>query len=228
MRTRVIGVFALMSLLLTALWLILLIVTLASAGTFETFEQQVDYLARQGALFYFTYLNATLLTIVVAMLFVGLYLVVRPIHPVWAAMGVVWVPVYALLNLFAYLSQVTIVPGLLAVRGVQDAAMVDVLLRQAVPQWSGSAVWALNNLGYAVLGIPSIIFGALLLYRPGALRWAGVLLALSGIASIVGFGGIIAASATASLGSIAGEVLFLVALIPLSIGFLRWPVVVET
>jgi uncharacterized membrane protein len=66
------------------------------------------------------------------------------------------------------------------------------------------------------LGIPSIIFGWLLFQHNQRLRLAGLLLMLSGIASILGVFGILAGSELLSNGSVIGGILFLVALIPLS------------
>jgi hypothetical protein len=90
-----------------------------------------------------------------------------------------------------------------------------------VQAWPGSAVNVLNNLGYAVLGVPSIIFGLLMSGESPSMRVAGILLALSGVASIVGLVGIVIQSAALGLGSIVGGVVFLAALVPLSVTWLR-------
>jgi hypothetical protein len=90
-----------------------------------------------------------------------------------------------------------------------------------VQAWPGSAVNVLNNLGYAVLGIPSIIFGLLLRRTGGPLRVAGTALALSGAASILGIVGIAAQITALELGSIVGGVFFLAALVPLSTAWRR-------
>jgi hypothetical protein len=42
----------------------------------------------------------------------GLYLQCRPAAREWSLIGLVFVPVYCLLNLIAYLSQIALVPGL--------------------------------------------------------------------------------------------------------------------
>jgi hypothetical protein len=57
--------------------------------------------------------------------------------------------------------------------------------------------------------------------RDASLRLAGISLALSGIASIIGMAGVMAQIAALGLGSIIGGVLFLAALIPLSVALLR-------
>jgi len=209
---RRIGIIASICLLVTLIWLALLIYQVATRGAVESFEQALAYASELDPLHYLIYTNATLITLSATMLFGGLYVACRAQDPTWSAMGLAFLPVYTVLNLFVYLSQIAILPRLAALRPASDF-----LLAQLVQAWSGSAVNFLNNLGYAVLGIPSIIFGLLLGRVDRSLRWAGLLLALSGAPSILGVVGIVAGSAALGLGSIAGGALFLVALVPLSV-----------
>jgi hypothetical protein len=214
--TRLLGAVGLTCLIVTLVWLALFVYTTAARGTVETFEEALASVAQLDALEVLTYVNATLVTLSATMLFAGLYVLCREEAPLWAAMAASFVPVYGVLNTFVYLSQVTIVPRLAALRPASD-----VLLGQMVQAWPGSAVNILNNLGYAALGIPSIIFGLLLPRIGASLRWGGVLLALSGVASIIGFVGVAAQSQALGLGSIVGGVLFLAALVPLTVSWLR-------
>jgi len=215
-RNALLGTIALICLIVTAVWVLLLIYLASTQGSPETAAQAVAYAANLDILFYLTYGNAAVITLSATTLFAGLYIVLRDDAPLWAAMGVAFLPVYSLLTLFSYVSQITLVPRLVALQPESD-----VLLAQMVQAWSGSAVNVLNNLGYAVLGIPSIVFGVLLATRDISLRLAGILLALSGIASLVGMGGIVVQNAVLSGGSVAGGLLFLAALIPLSVVLLR-------
>jgi hypothetical protein len=221
---RLLGILSLICLIVTAAWLALLIYTTVTRGAVESYAEALGHASALDLLDVLTYVNAALITLTATMLFAGLYVVVRPQAPLWAAIGVVFVPIYGLLNLFAYLSQLTIVPRLAAL-----GPTFEPLLAQMIQAWPGSAVNVINNLGYAVLGMPSIIFGVLL--RTGrrdsggrisnGLRWGGTLLALSGGASIVGIVGIAAQIPVLELGSIVGGVLFLAALVPLSAAWLR-------
>jgi hypothetical protein len=79
----------------------------------------------------------------------------------------------------------------------------------------------LNNLAYAILGIPSIVFGMALSRRGSSTRLPGVLLALNGVACIIGIASVVSGSGLLQQGSIIGGALFLLALIPLSLTFLR-------
>ena len=213
---RLLGTVALLCAITTAIWLVLLIVGVATQGPVETLEQALASVADLDLLHYLTYANAALITITATLLFAGLYVYCKPQEAVWAVMGLAFVPAYTVLNLFAYLSQITIVPRLVDLQPESS-----LLLAQLVQSWPGSAVNVLNNLGYAILGIPSLIFGWLLLQRQRAMRLPGGLLALSGTASLVAMVGIILQNAALSLGSIVSGVLFLLALIPLSITLLR-------
>jgi hypothetical protein len=213
---RLLGTVALLCAITTAIWLVLLIVGVATQGPVETLEQALASVADLDLLHYLTYANAALITITATLLFAGLHVYCKPQDAVWAVMGLAFVPAYTVLNLFAYLSQITIVPRLVDLQPESS-----LLLAQLVQSWPGSAVNVLNNLGYAILGIPSLIFGWLLFQRQRAMRLAGGLLALSGTASLVAMVGIILQNAALSLGSIVSGVLFLLALIPLSINLLR-------
>jgi hypothetical protein len=215
-RTRLLGALSLTCLIVTVIWLALFIYQTATQGSVETFEQALASVAQLDVLYYLTYANATLITISATMLFAGIDVLCKKDAPLWSAMAAAFIPIYGLLNLFAYVSQITIVPRLVELRPASDA-----LLAQMVQAWPGSAVNVANNLGYAVLGIPSIVYGILLARRATLLRAGGILLALSGVASIAGLIGIAAGSAALSTGSIASGALFLVALIPLSVAWLR-------
>lgn len=215
MKTRNLGIISSICLTVTVIWLGLFIYGVARTGPVKTQEQALNLVVAPDLLFTLTYVNATLVTLSATMLFAGLYVYLRSQAPLWTAMGIVFVPVYSLLNLLAYTSQITIVPRLVQLRPESD-----ILIVQMVQQWPGSAISVLNNLAYAVLGIPSIIFGWFLAQRQLE-RWAGILLALNGVACILGMVGIAAGSERLSLGSIVGGVLFLAALIPLSRSLLR-------
>jgi hypothetical protein len=79
----------------------------------------------------------------------------------------------------------------------------------------------INNMAYGVLGVPSFIYGVIML-RGSRLMWfSGVLLIMNGIAAIIGVLGTITGSQQLQLGTLVSGVLFLLALIPLTIAFYR-------
>lgn len=218
--SRLVAFLSLACLVLTTLWVALLIADIASAGPLDTFEQVVAHAARLHGLFYATYLNAALLTLAVLAFFAALHAWLRPTAPDWVVVGLVFVPIYGVLNLVAYLSQLTLVPALVVLRlEPQTNVAAEVLLRLTLQAWPGSFIAFFNGLAYAILGIPSILYGALLWRRGGLLGWGGLLLALNGAACILGVVGFLAGSALLSLGVMIGGVLFLAAMFPLARGF---------
>ena len=222
MRTRLFGVISLINLALTSVWLILLIIGIQRSGPVETFEQAIASVSRLDWLFYLTYINAAFITITAAMLFAGLYLYCKSASPGWSMVGLVFVPVYAILGLVSYLSQITVVPRVIALSQIsQYDAVSDILLGLVIQQWPGSIIAFLNTLAYAILAIPSIIFGILLLKGNKLSKFAGALLALNGIFCIIGLTGIILENSLLGMGSAIGGAIYLFALIPLSLMFLR-------
>jgi hypothetical protein len=201
------------------LWLTLFIAGMAISGPVETMSEAVESVVEPGALYTLTYLNAALVTLTATAFFGGLYLYCSPYAPVWSMAGLLFVPVYATLNLFAYLSQVTIVPML--VDRVVASGEGILLLAQLVQQWPGSLANIVNNTGYAVLAVPSIVYGVMLMNARPPMRLGGIMLGLSGLASLIGLAGIMAKSVTLGAGSVVSGGLFLLALIPLSWGFLQ-------
>lgn len=220
--SKLLAFLALACLALTALWIGLLVADMASAGPLEAFEQVVAHVSRQHGLFYATSLNAALLTLVVVAFYAGLHAWLKPVAPAWAAVGLVFVPIYGVLNLTVYLSQVTLVPSLLMLHlDPLYASATSVLLRMILQAWSGSVVAFFNGLAYGLLGIPSILCGALLWRRRRFLGWGGLLLALNGAACILGVIGSLVGNALLARGVMMGGILFLAAMFPLVLGFLK-------
>ncbi len=223
MKPKILGVMSLICLVGTVTWIVLMIAGMASAGPQDTFEQVLVYVSRLDTLFYLAYINAAfLVTIPAVLLMTGLYDYCKPILPTWARLGVVFVPIYGTMNLFAYLSQITLVPALVRLRQTSDyQAICDVLLRLTIQQWPESAVAFFNGLAYAVLGIPSIIFGIALVKHQHPQRIAGVLLALNGVACILGIIGWLVGSELLGNGALVGGMLYLLALPVMSWHFLK-------
>ncbi len=194
------------------------------AGALETFQQARDYALQGSILYTLSYANAALITIFASLLFACLYTYCRPISPELALMGLVFVPVYAALNLCVYLSQITLVPALLQISASAEyRPAADLLLMQLLQAYPFSWIAFMNNLAYALLGIPSILFGLIMLASQKLPRLAGLLLALNGIACILGVMGSLSGSRLLGSGSLLGGVLFLAALFPLASTLFDYP-----
>jgi hypothetical protein len=221
MKSRLAGSLSLLTLVLTVVWLVLLIADKAASGPLDTYKQVLTHVSQLNALFYITYLNGALITLAASLLFAVLYVYLKPYSAVLAMMGLVFVPVYAVINLAVYLSQISIVPALIILQKQPElTAGAAVFLHEMIQQWPASGAAFFNNLAFAVLGIPSILYGYLLTVRGGELKWGGLLLALNGAACILGAAGSLLGSRLLASGSLVGGVLFLAALIPMSAAFL--------
>ncbi len=222
MNTKVLGWLALITLLFSGLWLAMLIASLATAGPLDTFEQVLGYVSAGGPLYTLTYLNAALVTVAATAFFAALYRFVNRSTPLGSLVGLMFLPAYAVINLFVYLSQITIVPRLISTLTHPDRApAAALLLEQMVQAWTESGAAFFNNLAYGLLGIPSILFGMVLWRSSRTLRWGGLLLVLNGIACIVGVVGMLAGSRFLAGGSVVGGVLFIIALPLIAAGMLR-------
>jgi len=224
MKSRLLGIMSLITLILTAVWLVLLIIGVSSKGPVDTFEEAVAAVAEPDALFYLTYTNATLVTLSVVALFAALHTYFHASDPQASTIALAFAPIYGALNLLVYGSQIAVIPRLLVFqRMAVYEPTASLLIGQIVQGWSGSAIAALNSLAYAILAIPSLIFGALLLRQNRLMQVAGALLALNGVACIIGLGGSLLQNRLLEMGTLAGGVLFLLALIPLSLSAWRQP-----
>lgn len=210
---RSVSFFALLTLVLSILWLVFLISSMAAAGPLDTFERVLAHVANPGPLYWLSYYNAALITLSATALYAGLYRVARQAAPTSAVIGLVFVPAYCAMNLFAYLSQVTIVPSLLpALQDPASAPAARLLLAQLIQEWPSSGVAFFNGLAYALLGIPSILFGLVFATERGALRTGGILLVLNGAACIIGVLGSLLGIPALAQGTLIGGVLFILAL----------------
>lgn len=222
MKTRWLGWISFVTLLSVTLWLIFLIWDMATAGPLETFQQVLAHTLKGDWKFTFSYINAGIFTICIIALMGGLYAFCRPTIPEWSVVGLVFVPVYGTLNLIAYLSQITLVPAL--IQGASDPVMADTalfLLKHTLQLLPGSTIGFFNNLAYAILGIPSFIFGwALTIGHNRVLRISGWLLILNAVACILGVIGTSIHSEILSLGTILGGFIFWLSLITMTYAFL--------
>ena len=152
MKTKMFGKVSLVCLIFSILWLLLMVLSIARIGSIDTLEQAIYSVANPDWLFYLTYISAVIFTILATILFVGLYLYCKPSEPEWSMIGLIFVPVYCVFNLFSYFSQITIVPKLLAYQTMADYDNASkILLGQMVQGWQGSAVSVINNFAYAIL-----------------------------------------------------------------------------
>lgn len=216
---RLVGFLALATMLASTALLVLRSVEYLKGTELAAFEQVLRFGMNPGSLLPCAYITGAGLTILTSMLFGSLYGMVKTYSPPLAGMGVVFVPVYAVLNIVVYVLQLTVVPSLIELYSQPEAAGTAViLLRQVMLLWPASAATAMNLFAYAALGVPSIIFGLLMTLRGGVLKPAGILLALNGAACVISLGGLLAGYPSVASLTRAGGVLFLPAMVTLCFG----------
>jgi len=221
-NTRLVGTISLITLILVALWAALLVWSIARGGVVETLDQALAHAQGRDAVYTLNYVNAVLVTLAATALFAALHVHFRRAAATWSAVGMVFVPVYCTLNVLVYASQVIIIPELAELKvqpGYEAAAAF--FLGQMVQAWPGSTIAVVNGLAYAILAIPSSVFGALLYRGRGMMRIAGVLLVFNAVACIAGPIGLITGISALEIGTVVGGGLFLLALIPLTVAFLQ-------
>lgn len=202
----------------TAVWVVLMVASVNQAGPIITPADALNYITQPTLLFRAVYINAALLTLINVIVMAGFYSWIYEKTEFWAPIYLVLTAIYGLLNLFVYLSQVTIVPRLLALYQVSEyRASVETLLLLFVQVWDGSFVAVLNSLAYGLFGIPSLIFGYAMVRYSGWKKITGILYVLSGITAMFGFVGVVLQNALLSSGVAISGLLFLMGLIGLSI-----------
>jgi hypothetical protein len=225
MKMKPLGFFALLTLVSTIVWLVLMVAGLSSAGALDTLDGILAHVGKLDALHYATYINAGFLTLFNMIFFTALYRRYQSAAPLLALVGWMWIPVYGTLNLVVYLSQVTVVPGLFELYHSPEHRTAAVLgLQMLVQLWPTSFISFINVLAYALLGISSILFATLINREEPELRWLrlGVfLLELNGVACLIGLIGLIANHSLMMSGTALGGALFLGALAPLTLFYMK-------
>ena len=171
---RKLRITALILFILTVIWVILTAISMSGIDPVWSNFDFVRWVADPDVFFTMNYVNVTFLTIVVIILFSYLFNYYKDQWRVATVAGLIFIPVYGIINLFCYSIQISIVPAMArtALENQEDVIRVS----QFIQANSNSSVGLLNGLAYAILGIPSIIYG-ILLFRSSK-KFSGVLLHL--------------------------------------------------
>lgn len=205
MQLRITG---LILFILTLLWVVLMGISTAPIEPDWSAASYLDWASKPSLSYLLNYINVTLLTAGVVLLFVQLYLFLQERNRQTVLAALLFVPIYGMLNLICYSIQISVVPAMAenALHHQESFELVAQLI-QANPE---SLVGFLNGLAYAILGIPSIIYGYLLIKESKVIT--GYALLLSGILSLLGFAGMLMDSRILSMGIMIGGFLFLISL----------------
>lgn len=217
------GILAGLLVIFTLIWLVQMIGVNMVYGSVNAFEQALEF-AREAHWFFYsaTYLNALVLTLLNVMLFGSLYGMLKEEHPGWTAIGLAFVPLYAILAVFSYLSQLIVVPVLIEqMNDPQVYIVAATLLRHLIQINSQSTLIMFDQFSYFLLGFPCLIYG-LLLWKTGQLRTPGALFTISGaLCLIIGPGVVLHIPALIDIPSMAGGVLSILATGSLAVRLMR-------
>ena len=197
---------------------------MATTGMPKSFEDSLKFARDSHWLFYTgSYVNMVLLTILGVMVWAGLYRLLRDDLGFWADAGFALVPIYAIIALFSYSSQLVIVPRLLAdMSTAQSSGTSGTLLRYLLQIWPQSSLQYFDQFSYFILGITTFIFGVGLARRRGALRASGWLFTVGlPFTTAIGLGVLFGWTQVVSTTSLVAGVLSILAEVLLAIGLLR-------
>lgn len=206
-KTITITSFVLIWLLL--LWIILMIATTSKIQSDWAVKDYLYFAKNGGILFFLSYLNAVLFTIVVVALLGQLYSYLKSSSPVLSIIGIVFVPVYGVLNLVAYGSQITVLPQLLADIKIAEATECEV---HYVFQWiqakPDTVIGMINGAAYAVLGVPAVCYAFALYNKIPFGKTIALLLILNAGFCLVGLTGYLTDNDILVNGVVVGGLLF--------------------
>lgn len=212
---------AALTLFFVTIWVVIMIIDLSQEGEMKSFEEVYNYISKLSFGYFLTYVSATFFTITNVILFICFYYIFRQEYPLASLIGILFIPIYGTLNVIAYFSQVTFIPELLELEKVtHQQEIVSFALQQFTQMAPDSFMAFINGLAYALLGIPSIIYGYFMFKHKSVIRTTGILIALSGALSILGMIGGAMNSSVLEKGILFGGFVFWLALIPLT--FVLW------
>ena len=214
-QERRIKVTAILLLILTIIWLVFTIISMSEVKSSWNDIDFIKWISHPNFFFTGNYINASLLTIVAIFLFTFLFNFLKPKYDNIVITGLIFVPIYGVINLLCYSIQISIVPS------IANSSLTNqntiIIVSQLIQANSKSLIGFMNGLAYAILGIPSIIFGLFLI--KDRKKYSGIFLLLNGILCIIGIIGYLIGNNILSSGIMIGGVVFLICLIFMVIEF---------
>ena len=175
----------------------------------------VNWAANPDIFFTGNYINATLLTITAIALYAFLYGFLKNKYENYAMLGLVFIPIYGALNIISYSVQISVVP--LIASSSLDSPDKIYFASQFIQANSKSIIGFMNGMAYAILGIPSIIYGFLMFKESKKL--SGVFISLNGVFCIIGIIGYTFNNSILAMGIMIGGIIFLGGLVAMAFEF---------
>jgi hypothetical protein len=203
--------FSMILFILLIIWVVTMIASSADVKPGWTATDYIRKITDPGFVFKLCYINATLFTIIVIIYMVILFRFFYGQYPLLSLSAIIFVPIYGLMNLFVYSSQVIILPALVEKISAENLSATEI---NAISNWiqllPGSIISMINALAYAILGIPSLLFGWIMIRVNKSGKIAGTLLILNTLVCWAGIIGIVLKNKILSFGVVLGGLLFTV------------------
>ena len=206
---------ALMSLLLTVTWIIFMGISMSQIQPTWSDMEYLKWVSQPDIFYLVNYINVTVLTVIVIALFTVLFIYLSEKNKTLALLGIIFIPVYGVMNLICYSIQISIVPRVAA--NVLNTSGDILFVSQLIQSNSHTAVGFINGLAYSILGIPSIIYGYML--TNNSMKLSGLFLLVNGVLCIVGIIGYLLQNPILSAGVMLGGIAFLISLVFIIIDF---------
>jgi len=199
----------------TVIWLVFTGISMSQVESSWTSVDYVNWASNPDVFFMGNYINATLLTITAIMLFAFLYDYLKNKYESYALLGFVFIPIYGVINILCYSIQISVVP-LIAINSLDSPDKIYIA-SHFIQANSSSFIGHMNGLAYAILGIPSIIYGVLMF--KDLKKISGIILSLNGVLCIIGIIGYTLKNSILASGIMIGGIVFMGGLIAMAIEF---------
>ena len=208
-------------LVLLILWGIIAPISIAEIEQYQSRIEFVQFLTSASLIYHLNYLIATLLTFFIVAFFTILFLESKADFPLLSHIGFIFVPVYAVINIIIYSSQISIVPDIARYINLQGNALLDHWVFQMIQSTYGTIFSKINAFAYAILGIPSICFGLTLCKKSRMGKIASFFLIINAVLCILGFVGLGIGNKLLSSGVMIGGFIFIVATLFVFLHYMR-------
>lgn len=193
----------------TIIWLILTGISMSQVESSWSDTEYLRWVSKPDIFYTLNYVNATIFTFIAIILYTVLFRYLYQKSKLLGLLGFIFVPIYGVLNLICYSIQITIVPSIANHTLISSGDILFV--SQLIQSRSGTLIGFINGLAYAILGIPSIMYGYMLINDTK--RLSGLFMLLNGISCIVGIIGSMIQNNIMSKGIMLGGIVFLISLV---------------
>ena len=199
----------------TVIWLVFTGFSMSQVESSWIYSDYVIWASNPDLFFIGNYINATLLTITTVVLYTFLYDFLKNKYESYALLGFVFIPIYGIINLLCYSIQISVIP-LLASSSLDSPDKIY-FVSQFIQANTKSIIGFMNGLSYAILGIPSIIYGILMFKE--LKKISGVFISLNGVFCIIGIIGYIIQNGALTAGIMLGGIVFMGGLVAMTYEF---------